>query len=82
MRKSIGTTIPGYENKNGQVVIERTDRKGTDHLQYVYILRCKHCGRKYGANGSDIWQRKCPSLVLKCKAGGGRKGIYWITLNS
>ena len=75
MRKSKGTTIPGYENKNGQVVIARTDWKGTDHLQYVYILRCKHCGREYGANGSDIWQRKCPSNITTCSSGGGRKGI-------
>ena len=75
MRKYKGTTIPGYENKNGQVVIEHTDRRGTDHLQYVYVLQCKICGRKYGANGSDIWQRKCPSSITVCKSGGGRKGI-------
>jgi hypothetical protein len=75
MRKSKGTTIPGFENKNGQVVLQRTSRKGTDHLQYVYILRCKHCGGEYGANGSDIWLRKCPTPKSKCVAGGGRNGI-------
>jgi hypothetical protein len=24
-------------------------------------LQCGHCGYDYGANGSDIWERKCPA---------------------
>ena len=29
--------------------------------QYVYVLRCRACGHEYGANGSDIWLRRCPA---------------------
>jgi len=61
LNKGKGTTDPGFENRNGQVVIGQTDDRGTDHLQFVYILRCKHCGHAYGANGTDIHSRKCPA---------------------
>jgi hypothetical protein len=54
------TTMPGYENRNGQIVVRGTGKLGTDHLQYVYVLKCKPCGHEYGANGSDIHLRKCP----------------------
>jgi hypothetical protein len=54
------TTRPGYTNSNGQTVIEPTGLRGTDHMQYVYALRCGRCNRDYGANGSDIHIRKCP----------------------
>ncbi len=64
-----GTTEIGYVNRNNQIVIEKTDRPGTDFRQTVYILRCQDCLTEYGANGSDIWQRKCP----ECQ--GGRPGI-------
>ena len=60
-----GTTEPGYRNRNGQVVVRRTDLAGTDHNQYVYVLRCEACGYEYGANGSDIFQRRCPN----CQGG-------------
>ena len=63
------STLPGYENDNGQVVITRTQLRGTDYGQWVYELRCKNCGEHYGANGSDIWQRKCPNC------GNGMKGL-------
>ncbi len=59
------TTEPGYTNRNGQVVIRGTDLPGTDHYQYIYVLRCGACGYEYGANGSDIFQRKCPN----CQGG-------------
>ena len=66
------TTDPGHTNRNGQTVIRRTDAPGNDHNQVVYELECGGCGQRYGANGSDIWQRKCP------KCGGGRPGLnYW-----
>src|SRR5207249_407596 len=39
------TTRPGYENRNGQVV----NLAGTDHGQYVYLLRCSLCRHEYGA---------------------------------
>ena len=64
-----GTTNPGYRNRNDQVVIRRTDLPGNDHNQRVYALECGRCQHRYGANGSDIWQRRCPHC------GGGRPGL-------
>jgi plasmid stabilization system protein ParE len=55
------STSPGYVNRNHQVVIRRTERPGNDHLQRVYELCCQRCDHRYGANGSDIFQRRCPS---------------------
>jgi hypothetical protein len=68
-REDKGTTSPGYLNKNGQVTVRDTGIPGTDNLQRVYQLACSHCGDVYGANGSDIHERKCP----KCQ--GGRPGL-------
>lgn len=59
------TTTPGYVNRNGQIVVRATGLSGTDHGQYVYVLRCDKCETEYGANGSDVFQRRCP----KCQAG-------------
>ena len=55
------TTKVGYANRNGQEVIRPTGNPGTDRGQYVYVLRCRACGHEYGANGSDIWLRRCPA---------------------
>jgi hypothetical protein len=55
------TTTPGFVNRNGQVVIRNTALPGTDHMQSVYQLGCSTCGHVYGANGSDIHLRLCPS---------------------
>jgi hypothetical protein len=63
------STAPGYVNRGGQVVIRNTGLAGTDHGQSVYQLGCSFCGEVYGANGSDIFQRKCP----KCQ--GGASGL-------
>jgi len=63
------TTEPGFVHPNGQEVISATGKRGTDHFQYVYVLRCRECGHEYGANGSDIHERKCP----ECQ--GGAKGL-------
>lgn len=63
------TTVPGYENRNGQRVVRPTDLPGNDHYQKVYVLRCGKCNAEYGANGSDIFQRRCPH----CQ--GGRPGL-------
>jgi len=54
------TTVLGYVNRHGQVVIRKTDLPGTDHGQKVYQLGCSICGHVYGANGSDIHLRRCP----------------------
>jgi hypothetical protein len=56
-----GTTETGYRNRNRQVVIRVTHLSGTDHYQYVYVLRYGKCSQEYEANGSDIFQRKCPN---------------------
>lgn len=65
------TTQPGYVNRNSQVVIRGTGLSGTDHGQTVYQLGCSACGHVYGANGSDIHERKCP----KCQ--GGQPGLEY-----
>ncbi len=67
--KGATTTQVGYVNRNGQEVIRPTGNAGTDHGQYVYVLRCRGCGHEYGANGSDIFQRRCPNH------GGGAPGL-------
>jgi hypothetical protein len=59
------TTIPGYVNRNGQRVVRATQLPGNDYHQRIYVLRCGSCGNEYGANGSDIFQRKCP----RCQDG-------------
>ncbi len=71
MRPSRGTTRPGYKNRNRQVVVRTTGLEGTDFGQKVYVLRCGVCGHEYGANGSDIWQRRCPA----CQKG--RPGLRY-----
>jgi PHP family Zn ribbon phosphoesterase len=65
------TTRPGYKNRNDQLVVRATGKSGTDFGQYIYVLRCLKCETEYGANGSDIFQRRCP----KCQ--GGRPGLAY-----
>ncbi|WP_225421616.1 hypothetical protein [Sphingomonas parva] len=55
-----GTTEIGYVNRNRQEVLRATGQPGNDHNQTIYVLRCGECGHEYGANGSDIFQRRCP----------------------
>lgn len=63
--KFMKTTEQGYLNKNNQKNNGRTGRPGTDYGQWFYEMECMNCGHKYNANGTDIWQRKCP----KCQGG-------------
>ncbi len=65
-------TEPGRVNDHNQVNLGRTDppRPGTDHNNYVYVMRCGNCGYTYGANGSDIFQRRCPDC------DNGAEGLY------
>jgi len=65
------TTRTGYINHNQQHVVRPTGAPGNDHLQYIYVLRCGHCGCEYGANGSDIHERRCPT----CQ--GGARGLEY-----
>lgn len=66
---SKGTTEVGYRNRNGQIVLRKTDLPGNDHMQMTYVLRCEQCQHQYGANGSDIFQRRCPAH------DGGAEGL-------
>jgi len=59
-KKAGYSTRPGYVNPRGQVVIRNTGRAGTDHGQTVYQMACSVCGHVYGANGSDVHNRRCP----------------------
>lgn len=61
------TTDIGYINRNKQKNIGKTTQEGTDHMQYLYKMKCLNpeCGYEYFANGSDIFQKKCP----KCQGG-------------
>ncbi len=67
------TTSIGYINRNNQIVHGTRGVEGNDHCQVSYKLECleQGCGFEYGANGSDIFQRKCP----KCQ--GGKPGIKY-----
>ena len=59
------STVTGYVNKNNQKNSGCTHEAGTDHNQKLYAMECLNCGYHYKANGTDIWQRKCP----KCQGG-------------
>ena len=59
------TTETGYINRNNQINQGRTDEPGTDNGQWFYRMKCQNCGHTYKANGTDIFQRKCPN----CQGG-------------
>lgn len=59
------STDTGYINKNNQRNNGKTELPGTDNMQWFYQMECLKCGFVYLANGTDIWQRKCP----KCQGG-------------
>ena len=65
------STRIGYVNRNDQLCTGHRGVRGTDHEQLAYRLLClgAACGHVYGANGSDVFQRKCP----ECQ--GGAPGI-------
>ena len=59
------STETGYINKHNQRNNGCTYTHGTDYNQKFYSMECLSCGHKYRANGTDIWQRKCP----QCQGG-------------
>ena len=59
------STETGYINKHNQRNNDCTYSHGTDYNQKFYSMECLSCGHKYKANGTDIWQRKCP----QCQGG-------------
>lgn len=66
MRSGKGkSTQIGYVNANRQKNHGTDGKPGTDHEQYAYQIECLDCRFRYEANGTDIWQRKCPA----CQGG-------------
>ena len=57
---STNTTQIGYVNQNNQQNLGHRNLPGNDHLQMAYKMKCLTCGLLYGANGTDIFQRRCP----------------------
>ena len=53
------TTI-GFRNREGQLVLRKTDRDGQSPGQRVFILQCTVCNHEYGCDGCDIYDRLCP----------------------
>lgn len=58
------TTKIGYVNGNNQKCLGHRDHPG-HHNQTAYKMKCRCCCHVYGANGADIWERKCP----ECQCG-------------
>ncbi len=60
------TTEPGFANPNRQVVERGTGApSATRPAQTIYALRCGDCGFRYGCNGLDVKERRCPA----CQGG-------------
>ena len=59
------STEVGFINKNDQRNNGCTYEDGTDNNQKFYAMECLKCGHNYKANGTDIWERKCPA----CQGG-------------
>ena len=51
----------GYVNPNDQICLGHRGVPGTDHMQLAYRVECARCGHVYGANGSDMHERRCPA---------------------
>ena len=68
-KMELRSTDVGFVNRNEQENIGITGLPGNDHNQRLYDMRCRPCGHEYRANGSDIFQRKCPSCMK------GRPGV-------
>ena len=64
-KRIMKSTATGYINKNNQRNNGCTHEAGTDNNQKFYSMECLNCGHRYKANGTDIWQMKCP----KCQGG-------------
>lgn len=67
--QGMNTTESGYINKNNQKNNGRTNMPGTDFGHWFYEMECLECGYKYHANGSNIYEVKCPH----CQGGQAKK---------
>lgn len=65
MAKKSKWTEVGSINSNSQINRGRTDKAGTDNLQWFYDMECMNCGHRYYSNGSNIYEKKCPA----CQGG-------------
>lgn len=65
MGKQAPSTITGFINRNDQRNNGKSNEIGTDHGQWFYKMECLKCHYTYHANGTDIFQRKCP----RCQGG-------------
>ncbi|GAB3293523.1 hypothetical protein [Pseudidiomarina andamanensis] len=67
------STQIGYINRNNQKNHGTRGVQGTDHNAIAYKLECLEdgCGHIYGANGTDVFHRKCQ----KCQ--NGSNGIVY-----
>ena len=65
------TTQIGYVNRKNQRCEGHRGVGGIDYNSTAYKMVCQEsgCGFVYGANGTDVFQRKCP----RCQ--GGQPGI-------
>jgi hypothetical protein len=62
----------GVVNAHDQRCCGHRGVAGTDHAQFAYKVECTVCGFVYGANGSDMHERRCPMH------DGGEAGIaFW-----
>lgn len=66
MPRTAPTTTPGYTNGNQQTVVRPTGAASASFAgQSVYELLCEACRHRYGTNGCEIHQRRCPA----CQGG-------------
>ena len=73
-RSGDGETVQiGYINRNNQMCLGTRGRPGTDHLQLSYRMICliEDCEFIYGANGTDVHERRCQRWQ------GGTSGISY-----
>jgi hypothetical protein len=65
----------GDRNPNGQYLLAKTNKSGTDHNAKLWIVRCMRpigddvCDHVYGVNGTDFHERRCPQCM------GGMPGL-------
>jgi hypothetical protein len=66
----------GDKNRNGQILVEKTNRRGNHPFAKIWILRCPdkqhHGNRKeftYRANSCDFHIRKCPKTDSRIAPG-------------
>ena len=52
----------GELNKNWQMLIAKSDRRGNHPYATLWLLRCsdRDCGLEYEANSCDFHSRRCP----------------------